>query len=81
MPTQTEELFENLIDAVRPIVEAIESQSQTTQYRYDQYMGAITRISPRFKGSDAHLTAAVLLLKAGGNKLGILHALKAMGSI
>jgi hypothetical protein len=73
--------IEALLDAVRPIVEAIERETPTTQYRYDLYMSAIARLSPRFKGSDAHLTAAVLLLKAGGNKLGILHALKAMGSI
>lgn len=72
-------ILQELTDAVKDIVAAIEAQPALTQHRYDQYMTAITRIATGLgNGTNARTIAVVVLVQAGANKEGVLAAFRAL---
>ena len=74
--TIAEETVAELVESVRPIVEAIEASTPLTRSHYDQYLAAIAHIAeglPRF--TRPRMIAAALLIKAGADPRGVLDAL------
>jgi len=66
---------------VKPMVEAIEESPPVTQGHYDQYMALINDIATKLAAGrtdrlePARKIAAVVLIRAGANRTGIIAAL------
>lgn len=80
---QLDDVINQLVPVVKPIVDSIESKLPTTKDRYDAYMTAITTLADKIPGNQKSikLGIAFAMTKAGGNRNGILAALRVMGEI
>lgn len=76
-----DEVLNQLAAVVMPIVAQIESNLPTTQNHYGDYMAAISTLADKIPGNarSVKLGVAVAMTKAGGNRAGIIAALKVMG--
>lgn len=77
-------MLDQLRNIVAPVVSAIEQSTPITQNHYDQYMSAIQTIVQQLSTNEkpsVYLGVAVAMQRAGGNKQGIIAALRAMGKL
>lgn len=85
LDTETEAQVSKLADILTPIVQAIELMSETTQHHYSDYMSAIEAVAQKLGENPTpkavYLGIGLAMQRAGGNKNGIMHALRAMGHI
>jgi len=84
---ELDKVIDQLTGICKPLVQAIEAMTPTTQNHYGDYMSAISRLSDMIPSSDpamekkTHIAIGVAMQRAGANKAGVQAALRAMGSL
>lgn len=70
-----------MTEAVKPMVQRIEASLPVTKYHYGEYMAGLSRMGEATgrPGPSAYALCAMAFVRAGANKQGVAHALKAMG--
>lgn len=83
--TNIDDVLDQLRNIVAPLVAEIEQSIPITQNHYDQYMVAIAQVAEKLSRSErnkaVYIGVGIAMQRAGGNRAGIMAALKALGKI
>lgn len=80
-------VIDEMSELAAPIVQLVESGTPTTQHRYGEYMSAIQQIATLMERRGQpmkpmhYLGIGLAMIRAGGNRAGIISALTAMGHL
>jgi hypothetical protein len=78
----TDKLLDELATKLKPTVDAVEASLPTTRHHYGDYLSVITTIAAKQGDSkQVKLAIGIALQRAGADKQGVYHALRAMGVV
>lgn len=66
-------IIDKYVDAIKPLVEAIEARPMTTKGHYGDYMGVIAKMT---KNREQAVCLGLVLVRSGANKQGVVDAVR-----